>query len=288
MRPGQARQRVGFLFDAGYPGYSRGAAPAGPGEFIVTTANGDVARFWPAQQRSEVLARGFDQLYGVAIAPRGAVVFAEQGAGRVHAVQSGNVEVLASGLKQPCGVAIGADDACFVSEAAGGRVVRLSGGKSQTVLDGLLKPHGIAVRGETLYILDVGAKQLIECDLAGRSRRTIAADFRSALRRRHPQSAGSGWDDVRTDGSLRRPRGRTGRDALRVGGRGRQDSGDPPAPHRVPKSLRQRSCTSERAVSRRAPALRRLRGVINAAAARIAIELHCCVLALYFPSAPVI
>jgi sugar lactone lactonase YvrE len=177
MRPGQARRRVGFLFDAGYPGYSRGAAAAGAGEFIVTTANGDVARFWPEQQRSEVIARGFDQLYGVAISPRGAVVFAEQGAGRVHSAQGGNVELLAADLKQPCGVAVGADDGCFVSEAAGGRVVKLSGGHARTVLDGLSKPQGIAVHGESLYVLDVGAKQLIECDLAGRSRRTIAADL---------------------------------------------------------------------------------------------------------------
>src|SRR5882724_13010451 len=66
IRPGQERQRAGFLFDPGYPGYSRGVAAAGRGEFIVTTANGAVARFWPAKQASEVLADGFDQLYGVA------------------------------------------------------------------------------------------------------------------------------------------------------------------------------------------------------------------------------
>jgi glucose/arabinose dehydrogenase len=177
LRPGHAPRRVGFLFDAGYPGYSRGVTAAGAGEFIVTTANGDVARFWPEPQKKEVLAQGFDQLYGVAIAPRGAVIFAEQGAGRVHSVQSGSMQVLATGLKQPCGVAVGADDTCFVSEAAGGRVVKISAGKTATVLDGLSKPQGIAVRGESLYIVDVGAKQLIECDLAGRSRRTIAADL---------------------------------------------------------------------------------------------------------------
>ena len=92
----------------GYPGYSRGVVAAGPGEFIVTTANGAVARYWPAQQKSEVLASGFDQLYGVAIAPRGAVIFAEQGTGRVLSVHSGNVEELATGLSQPSGVAVGA------------------------------------------------------------------------------------------------------------------------------------------------------------------------------------
>jgi hypothetical protein len=45
------------------------------------------------------------------------------------------------------------------------------------VLDGLSKPQGIAVRGESLYVLDAGSKELIEWDLAGRSRRTIAADL---------------------------------------------------------------------------------------------------------------
>jgi hypothetical protein len=54
----EERRRAGFLFAPGYPGYSRGVAAAGPGEFIVTTANGEVARYWPEQQRSEVLASG--------------------------------------------------------------------------------------------------------------------------------------------------------------------------------------------------------------------------------------
>jgi glucose/arabinose dehydrogenase len=105
------------------------------------------------------------------------VIFAEQGAGRVHSVQSGNVQVLATGLKKPSGVAVGADDTCFVAESAGGRVVKISGGRTDTVLDGLQKPQGIAVRGESLYIVDVGSKELIECDLTGRARRTIAADL---------------------------------------------------------------------------------------------------------------
>ncbi len=175
IRPGQARQRAGFLFDPGYPGYSRGVATAGPGEFIITTAMGVVARYWPAKQTSEVLASGFDQLYGVAIAPAGAVIFAEQGTGRVLSVHSGNVETLATGLKEPSGVAVGADGTCFVSESAGGRVVKLSGGRAETVLDGLRKPQGILVRGGLLYIVDAGAQELIEYDLARKARRTVLA-----------------------------------------------------------------------------------------------------------------
>ena len=108
LRSGARVEIAGMLFTPGYPGYSRGIAAAGPGEFVVTTANGEVARFWPAKPESKVIASGFDQLYGVAINSKGAVIFAEQGAGRVLSVQSDNVETLATGLKKPTGVAIGA------------------------------------------------------------------------------------------------------------------------------------------------------------------------------------
>jgi sugar lactone lactonase YvrE len=177
LRPGHERQLAGFLFSSGYPGYSRGVVAAGPGEFIVTTANGDVARYWPRKQTSEVLARGFDRLYGVAITPGGAVIFAEQGKGRVLSVRSGNVEELAAGLSQPSGVAVGPDSICFVSESAAGRVVKLSGSRTEIVLDGLQQPQGILVRGGLLYVVDAGAKEIIEYDLGRRARRTIASDL---------------------------------------------------------------------------------------------------------------
>jgi sugar lactone lactonase YvrE len=175
LRPGSSRHLAGMLFSPGYPGYSRGVAAAGPGEFIITTANGAVARYWPAEQRSEVLTSGFDQLYGVAIAPKGAVVFAEQGTGRVLSVQSGNVETLATGLRKPSGVTVASDGTAYVSESAGGRVVKLSGGRAETVLDGLQKPQGILALGGSLYILDAGGKELIKCDLGGGGRRTLAS-----------------------------------------------------------------------------------------------------------------
>ncbi len=175
IRPGEPRQRAGFLFEPSYPGYSRGLAAAGRGEFIVTTAMGVVARYWPGQQKSEVLANGFDQLYGVAIAPAGAVIFADQGTGRVLSVRSGNVEQLAAGLKQPSGVAVSSDGACFVSESAGGRVVKLAGSRTETAVDGLQKPQGILVRAGLLYIVDAGAKELVEYNLASKVRRTIAS-----------------------------------------------------------------------------------------------------------------
>jgi sugar lactone lactonase YvrE len=177
LRPGHKRELAGMLFTPGYPGYSRGVVAAGPGQVIVTTANGAVARFWYAEQRSEVLAQGFDQLYGVALAPRGAVVVAEQGAGRVLSVDAGNVQVLASGLSKPSGVAVSRDGSCFVAESAAGRVVKVGGARADTVLDGLQKPQGLLVLDETLYVVDAGAQELLACELSGKARRTIASDL---------------------------------------------------------------------------------------------------------------
>ena len=124
-----------------------------------------------------MLADGFDQLYGVAIAPGGAIVVAELGAGRVLSIQSGEVEVLAPGLRDPLGVAIGPDGACFVSEAGAGRVVEVTGAGVETVLDGLQQPQGILVREGQLYVVDAGAKALIAFDLESKARRTIAASL---------------------------------------------------------------------------------------------------------------
>ena len=82
-----------------------------------------------------------------------------------------------AGLKEPKGVAIGPDGTCYVSESGGGRVVKLSGGKAETVLDGLQRPQGILLRGGLLYVVDAGAQELIEYDLASGARRTIASNL---------------------------------------------------------------------------------------------------------------
>jgi glucose/arabinose dehydrogenase len=181
-----------MMFSPGYPGSApiRGLASVGGGEFIVTTSNGQVARYSPARNESEMLADGLDQLYGVAVSSSGAVLVAELGAGRVLSVgstaavvsgggsgRSGQVEVLASGLRNPLGVAIGTDGACFVSESGAGRVVKLSGSRAETVLDDLHEPHGILVRDGLLYVVDAGAKTLIAFDLKSKNRRVIVSDL---------------------------------------------------------------------------------------------------------------
>jgi sugar lactone lactonase YvrE len=177
VRPDGDRQVAGMLFTPSYPGYSRGVAASGVGEWIVTTATGVVARYRPAKHESEILAQGFEQLYGVAVGPGGTVVFADLGAGRVLSVRSGNVEELGSRLNQPMGLAVGTDGACLVSESAAGRVVKLSGGRADTVLDGLQRPHGILLRNGLLYVVDVLARELVEYDTESRTRRTVASNL---------------------------------------------------------------------------------------------------------------
>lgn len=172
LLPDGSLQTVGMLFSPGYPGFLRAVAPSGPGEFVVTTSAGQVARYRPAASESEVLADGFDQLYGVAVGRNG-IVFAELGTGRVLSLGPGGVEVLAGGLLEPVGVAIDADGSCLVAET--GRVVRVSGSRSDIVVADLQRPQGILVRDGVLYIVDAGAKELVAFDLHGQVRRVIAS-----------------------------------------------------------------------------------------------------------------
>lgn len=172
--PGGALETLGMLFSPGYPGFTRGVQAIGSGEFIVATAGGQVCRYSPAKAHTEVLADGFDQLYGVAEAPAGVIV-AEFGTGRVLCVRPGSVDVLAHGLDRPVGVAVESDGSVLVSESGAGRVVRVTGSTVQPVVDGLVRPQGILVDAGRLYLVDAGARQLIAVDLATATRHTIAA-----------------------------------------------------------------------------------------------------------------
>jgi sugar lactone lactonase YvrE len=172
--PDGSLQTVGMLFSPGYPGFLRGLAPAGPGTFVVATSGGQIARYRPGDGETDYLADGFDQLYGVALAPDGTIVFAELGTGRVHSLRSGNTEVLASGLQDPVGVAFDSDGRPLVAESGAGRVLRLVG-STETVVDGLQRPQGILVADGQLYIVDAGAKEVIAFDVRTGDRRTIAS-----------------------------------------------------------------------------------------------------------------
>lgn len=175
LRPGDALCLAGTLFTPGFPGYTRGVFAEAPGQYVVTTANGAVARYWPARQESEILGTGFDRLMGVAVAPGGAVIVAEYGTGRILSLESSAVCVLATGLDRPMGVAVALDDVIYVAERGPGRVIKLAGGRVDTVCEGLGRPEGIALHAELLHVVDVDAKELIAVDLVTGARSTIAA-----------------------------------------------------------------------------------------------------------------
>jgi sugar lactone lactonase YvrE len=177
LRPGGELELVGMLFVPGCPGWIRGAAADGAGQWVVTTANGAVARWRPAEGAQEELASGYDRLMGVAILPGGGIVFAEWATGRVLMVERGETSELAKGLDKPMGVAVDAEGGVYVSESGAGRVVALSGGKARTIVDGLGRPEGIAVHGGRLYVVDTLGKAVTEVELATGARRIIASNL---------------------------------------------------------------------------------------------------------------
>jgi len=165
---------AGMIFHPGSPGYVRGVAASGPGEWVVTTGLGAVARYRPDGGESDIVASGYDQLMGVDVASDGAIVFAEYATGRLLSAQGGDVTELASGLDRPMGVAI-ADGRFYVAEAGAGRLVEVSGGKARTVADGMQRPQGLAAYGGKLFVVDTAAKTVSEIDPATGTSRVIAA-----------------------------------------------------------------------------------------------------------------
>lgn len=172
--PGGQLQQACMLFSPGTPGFVRGVVASGPGEWIVTTATGQVSRFWPAKNEHEVLATDYAELMGVAIAGK-AVVFAEHATGQLLSIENGQVSEIASGLNRPMGVAIGGDGTIYVAERGAGRVVKIVGGKSETVIDGLQQPEGLLCTGNKLLVVDVLSKELVQLDLGSGARSVIAS-----------------------------------------------------------------------------------------------------------------
>jgi sugar lactone lactonase YvrE len=192
LQPGEEMQLAGMLFTPGFPGWVRDCAAVGADEWLVTTANGDVARWNPAAQSHEMLAQGYDRLMGIAAGPGGAAVFAEMPTGRVLSVSGGNAEELAVGLDRPMGVAVGPDGTVFAAESGAGRVVKISGGKGETVIDGLARPEGIAIHEGTLFIADAGARAVVCCNLSGGARETLVSGVPVGSPEGAPQLGGVG------------------------------------------------------------------------------------------------
>ncbi|HKD69194.1 MAG TPA: hypothetical protein VKB84_20305 [Candidatus Binataceae bacterium] len=159
---GQERwERVGWSFDADFPGFMR-SLYAGPGDVVYTaTVLGNLTAYDTRKHSCEILASGLDTPFGVARMPSGAVVTTEYDSGRVVAVEpKGQPKVVARGLDHPTGIAAASDGSCFVAETGKQRVVRIDGALSP-VMDGLERPEGIAVAGDDLFVLDAGSRRLL-------------------------------------------------------------------------------------------------------------------------------
>lgn len=168
-------ERVGLLFDGHFPGFVRGLAAGSQGRLIVTTSAGDVTSYHPVTHEMTVATTGLHELYGVA-ALGDTINVAEGGEGRVLQIRGNDVKVAGRGLGRPTGIVAATDGSCYVSEADKGRVVHLNGGVS-TVIDGLKEPHGLLLSGDELYVLDVGARELIACSLRTNKHETVASNL---------------------------------------------------------------------------------------------------------------
>lgn len=168
--------RVGMLFDGHFPGFVRGLAARADGALVVTTSAGNVTSYHPVAHEMTQHMNGLNELYGVALAPDGAIVVAEGGEGNVIVISGTEVKVAARGLARPTGIAAAADGSCYVAEAAKGRVVHVNGGITP-VLDGLREPQGVMLSGDNLYVVDAGARELVAFSLATRQRETVASNL---------------------------------------------------------------------------------------------------------------
>ncbi len=178
LMPGQKMEFASFFFTPGSPGYMRGLARGRTqGEWLVTTGLGSVARFRPAAGESDFLGHGYDQLMGIDSNARGAVIFAEYGAGRVHLAKGDQVREIANGLDKPMGVAVDGDTA-YVAESGSGKIVRLQQGSPvTTVAEGLSCPQGLCFSNGKLYTVDTGTKSLVEINPASGAQTVVAGNL---------------------------------------------------------------------------------------------------------------
>jgi sugar lactone lactonase YvrE len=148
------------LLDAGFPGVIRGLT-RGPRALYMTTSGGSVVSYDLEQRTSTTIADGYRELMGLAVGVDGTVFVAAAGDGRVIRISADGVtETVADGLGRPTGVAISDAGVCFVTDAETGQILSV-GGDGAIAGDGFQSPQGIAAVGDTLYVLDADAKQLV-------------------------------------------------------------------------------------------------------------------------------
>lgn len=162
--------RIGSPLDKSAPRFVR-AIGGGANGVLMTTARGDVLRYFPDTAETRVLAIKQGLLKGVCEGPDGSVLVVRADAAvptrgavlRINA--AGDVSVFAKNLAAPSDVAAWRDG-CFVTETSVGRLLFVgANGRAQIIKTGLRNPRGLAISGTTLYLLDRGSRSLWALDL---------------------------------------------------------------------------------------------------------------------------
>ena len=177
LDPSGERSAVGSPLDKSAPRFVRAVAAGNPGEFLMTTARGDVIRYQFESESSHMMVAKQGQLKGLCAGDKDTVfVVKDDGVngdgvtdnkGSVFSVNdAGDISTLAEGLSAPKDV-YAHWGVCYVSEAGAGRVVAIdSEGTVTPVLEGLEDPRGITAIENQLYVLDRGSRVLWSVDLS--------------------------------------------------------------------------------------------------------------------------
>ncbi|HBD13130.1 MAG TPA: gluconolaconase [Porticoccaceae bacterium] len=167
LEPTGERSAVGSPLDKSAPRFVRAVAAGEPGEFLMTTARGDVIAYAFANGKSRVLIEKQGQLKGLCAGNGGLVYVVRDDDGSVFAVdRSGGKRIIATGLHSPKDILVN-NGVCFVTEAGTGRLLRIAqDGAVSVILDIFRDPRGMALVDNILYVLDRGARSLWSIDLA--------------------------------------------------------------------------------------------------------------------------
>ena len=221
---GVAADRRACCSRPGYPGFLRGLAPAGPGEFVVTTSGGQVARYRPGGERNRLpgrrirpaLRRGDRARRGDRVRRTGHRAGARAAVGQRRECWRPDCATRSASRSTRTA-------ACWSPSPARAGWCGWPASGTETVVDGLQRPQGILVRDGRLYIVDAGAKEVVAFDLNSKARSTIAVGPAGrAPARRRAQAAQGHAAVLRAAGTVRRHRRGTRRHAVRLGRRRRQ------------------------------------------------------------------
>ena len=138
-----------------------------------------VVRIAASTQDSEIVARGFDDLFGVAVNSSGAIVVSDTKAGTVTEIgPNGRRTVLLRRLDGPAGVAFDDEDALLIVEARAGRVLRRDPtGAIGILATGMVKPQWIAVGADGTAYVSTQGERILQVTSSG-AIRTFADGFR--------------------------------------------------------------------------------------------------------------